>query len=117
MTDPIFAIQGQLFPPGPRPKDAILVYEGADPKYQTWALEKNGGFWAWDLRGPILRLVWDLLRFMKIDNGKPNSDGDRKRPIGLRDSVNQILYQTDENNKILRRLAQVGAINISDITG
>jgi len=114
MTDPIAVVQAQLFPPGPKPADAILLYEGADPKYQSWAQEPNGGFWTWDLRGPLLRLCWDLLRFMKIANGKPAAD--RNRPIGLRDSINQILYQTDQNNQILQRLAQVAGVNISDIT-
>lgn len=116
--DPTTVVQNQFFPPGPKPADAIILYEGADPTYQSWAdlsSPTKGGWWAWDLRSPILRLAWDLLRFMLIDNGKPGTD--RKRPVGLRDSVNTILYQTDQNNQILRRMAQVANINITDITG
>ena len=115
MTSPVTdgveaAIQAQLFPPGPEPADAITVYDGADPaKGQKFA------FRAWDLRGPLLKLAWDLLRFQLIDNGKLPPD--RKTPLGLRDSVNIILRTTDQNNAILQRLAASAKVDISDITG
>jgi hypothetical protein len=85
------------------PDDAILMYEGADPA-------KNGftPWYAWDIRGWLNRLTWDLLRFKKIDDGKPNSD--RTVPSGLRDEVNAIHFLTDQNNQILRAIAaKVGA--------
>ena len=111
MTSPdpgVAVVQNQLFPPGPAPSDAITVYEGTDPtKGQKFS------FRAWDLRGPILKLTWDLLRFQKVDNG--HLPADRTTPVGLRDSVNIILRLTDQNNTILRRLAAASKVDISDL--
>ena len=118
MTDPATAVNEQMWggaampPPGApagAPRDAVRLYEGADQA-------KNGfkSWWVWDLRSPILKLCWDLLRFELIDDGKGNPD--RTVPIGLRDSVNRIMYQTDQNYQILQRLAKVANIDISDIT-
>jgi hypothetical protein len=106
--DPTTVVQNQLFPPGPQPPDAITVYQGADP-------EKNGfSPWkAWDIRGPLLRLMWDLLRFQQMPAGKMPTD--LTTPIGLRDSVNVILRQTNQNYQILQRICEVGKIDISDI--
>jgi hypothetical protein len=107
--DPAFTAQQQLFPPGPRPIDAITLYEGATQAkngFTPWA--------AWDLRGPILKMAWDLLRFQLPAKVTPL---DPTVPIGLRDSINHILVQTQENNLILRRLAKTGNVDISDITG
>jgi hypothetical protein len=101
--DPAFVVQQQVFPPGPQPPDAITMYDGAIPA-------KNGfGPWkAWDLRGWLNRLVWDLLRFQTIDSGKPNAD--RTVPYGLRDTVSAIWYLTDQNNQLLKSIAtKVGA--------
>lgn len=109
MPDPVTTVQNQLFPPGAPPADAIIVYDGVDP-----AKGQKFSFKAWDLRGPILKLCWDLLRFQKIDNGKLPPD--RTTPVGLRDSVNIILRLTDQNNIILRRLAAANKIDISDLT-
>ena len=106
--DPVSTIQSQLFPPGPQPADAIVVYEGADP-----AKGQKFSFRAWDLRGPILRLCWDLLRFQKVGSGYLPAD--RSTPVGLRDSVNIILRVTDQNNAILQRLAKQANVNITDL--
>jgi len=108
MTDPVAVVQAQLFPPGPKPADAITMYQGADKT-------KNGfASWdAWDLRGPVLRLAWDLLRFQQMPYGKMPAD--LTTPIGLRDSVNVILNMTWQNNQILQRMAKVADIDISDI--
>jgi hypothetical protein len=108
--DPAVVVQNQLFPPGPQPPDAIEVYAGADPV-------KNGfkSWIAWDVRGPLLRLMWDLLRFQQMPRGKMPAD--LTTPIGLRDSVNVILNMTYQNNQILQRLAKQANINISDILG
>jgi hypothetical protein len=106
--DPAVLVQNQLFPPGPQPADAITLYEGADKA-------KNGftPWRAWDLRGPLLKLCWDLLRFQVP--AKPNPDP--TVPVGLRDSVNAILFLSNQNNKILRKLAEVGKVDISEIVG
>ena len=108
--DPAFVVQQQVFPPGPPPPDAITVYDGADP-----AKGQNFSFRAWDLRGPILRIVWDLLRFRKIGDGK-QFGADATVPHGLYDWVLYTAYLTNQNNQILRKLAQVGNIDISAIT-
>ena len=106
--DPATVVQNQLFPPGPEPADAITVYEGADPvtEFKPWR--------AWDLRGPLLKLCWDLLRFQLIESGKPVA---RTLPRGLRDTITHIWFTTEQNNQILRRLAKVGNVDHSDITG
>ncbi|WP_062906629.1 hypothetical protein [Mycobacterium avium] len=84
------------------------MYEGADPA-------KNGfAPWeAWDMRGWLNRLTWDLLRFQKIDAGKPSKD--RSVPAGLRDTVNTIWYLTDQNNTLLRRIAAKVGVDVSDL--
>ena len=115
MTSPVTdgvvaAIQAELFPPGPEPADAITVYDGVDP-----SKGQNFSFRAWDLRGPILKTVWDLMRFMRVDNGKLPAD--RTTPVGLRDSVNIILRNSDQSVRILERLAAAAKVDISDITG
>ena len=107
--DALAAVQNQLFPPGPPASDAFVVYDGADP-----AKGQNFAFRAWDMRGPVFKLVWDLLRFQKVDNG--HLPADRTTPVGLRDSVNIILRLTDQNNQILRRLAAASKVDISDLT-
>lgn len=107
--DPATVVRDQMFPPGPVPRDAITMYDGAVQAKNGFASWK-----AWDLRGPILKMAWDLLRFQLIGAGKPNAD--RTVPYGLRDSVNRIMYQTDQNNQILRKMAQVAGIDITDIT-
>jgi hypothetical protein len=108
MTDPVTTVQNQVFPPGPMPSDAITMYQGADPVRNGFSPWK-----AWDLRGPILRLAWDLLRFQVMGYGKMPAD--LTTPIGLRDSVNVILNMTWQNNQILQRLCKAGDIDISDI--
>lgn len=106
--DPATVVQNQLFPPGPQPSDAIQMYQGAD------AIKNGFKPWtAWDLRGPILRLCWDLLRFQVMGFGKMPAD--LTTPIGLRDSVNVILNMTYQNNLMLQRMAKVAGIDVSDI--
>jgi hypothetical protein len=106
--DPAFVVMGQLFPPGPTP-DTITVYDGT-----STAKGQNFAFRAWDLRGPILKLAWDLLRFMVVDNGKLPAD--RTMPVGLRDSVNITLRTVDQNNTMLRRICKSLSVDISDLT-
>lgn len=109
--DPATVVMNQMFPPGPPPGDAITVYDGVDKsKGQSFS------FRAWDLRGPLLKLAWDLLRFRKITDGKLFGNDDTV-PSGLYDWVVFTAYTTRQNNQILRRLAKVAAIDISDITG
>lgn len=101
--DPAFVVMNEMFPPGPPPGDTIFLYDGA--------VQAKNGFspWkAWDIRGWLNRLVWDLLRFQVIDSGKPNPD--RTVPYGLRDTVSAIWYLTDQNNQLLKAIAtKVGA--------
>lgn len=106
--DPAVVVQNQLFPPGPQPADAITMYEGASQAKNGWTPWR-----AWDLRGPLLKLTWDLLRFQV-----PSAPvADATVPVGLRDSVNNILFLTKQNNAILKALAKAGSIDISSITG
>ena len=85
--------------------DAIVVYEGhPNPKVRV----RTGSLRYW-----LKCLVWDLLRFQPIDYGKPNPD--RSLPYGLRDGVTRLMYQTDQNNVILRRLARAANVDISDL--
>jgi hypothetical protein len=109
MTDPVAAIQSQLFPPGGPPPDAIFLYDGA-------TVANGAGFnaWkAWDIRSWINRLTWDLLRFQPITAGKPNPN--RTAPYGLRDAVTRIMYQTDQNNRILRAIAAKQGVDLKTI--
>lgn len=104
-------VQRELFPPmvnGHPPTDAIVVYQNADPKRNGFA-----PWTAWDLRGWIRQLTWDLLRFRLIDEGKPNPD--RTLPMGMYDHIMRVAYQTDRNEKILRRIAEHLEIDISDL--
>jgi hypothetical protein len=99
MTDPVVSVQQQLFPPGPPPPDTITMYEGAT-QFKPWR--------AWDVRGWLNRLVWDLLRFQKVDDHAPPAD--RTQPLGLRDTVTTVWFLTDQNNKLLKAIAaKVGA--------
>ena len=104
-------VMNVLFPPqqgGHPPADTIVVYQGADAQrngFAPWS--------AWDMRGWIRQLVWDLLRFRLIDEGKPNPD--RTLPMGLFDHIVRIDFQTDQNNQILRRIAEKLEVDISDL--
>lgn len=108
--DPAFVVQQQLFPPGPEPSDSITMYDGHPAGLNGWSSWK-----AWDMRSWLNRLTWDLLRSQPVSQGKPTYAS--TVPIGLRDAITRIAYQTDQNNQILRKLAQVGNIDISAITG
>jgi hypothetical protein len=89
------------------PPDTIVVYDGA-----TVAANGFASWKAWDLRGTILTLVHDLLRFRPLSDGKPNPGVKR----GLFDWVLQAAYQTDQNNTILRRIAaKTPGVDISDL--
>lgn len=94
-------VMNVLFPPkigGHPPVDTIVVYQGADPKrngFAPWS--------AWDLRGWVRQLTWDLLRFRLIGEGKPQDD---TLPMGLFDMVIRTAYQTDENNKLLKQILE-----------
>lgn len=91
------------------PSDTITVYDGADTaqnSFAPWA--------AWDMRGWLRQLTWDLLRFRKIDAGKPSVD--RTVPLGLWDAVLRGAYQADQNNTILRRLAAKLDVDVSDLS-
>lgn len=86
------------------PADKIKVYDGAgkDDGF-TWAQEKTFGWWAWDLRGFVKQLCWDLLRFHKISDF---SSGDTSKKWGLRDSISRIHYLAEENNQLLKKLLE-----------
>lgn len=83
-------------------QDLILMYDGAPFAWRSGSL-----------RNWVNRLAWDLLRFQPINQFKgPFNPTDK---WGLRDAVTRIMYQTDQNNRILRRLAAAGNVDISDI--
>lgn len=106
--DPASVVQSQLFPPGPQPSDAIVMYDGHPAGLNGWSSWK-----AWDMRSWLNRLTWDLLRSQPLSQGKPNYAN--TVPIGLRDAVTRIAYQTDQNNQILRAIAAKTATDISAI--
>jgi hypothetical protein len=86
------------------PNDLFVLYEGAPFAYRTGSL-----------RNWVGKLAWDLLRFQKVGTfTNPLNPNDL---FGMRDAITRILWETNQNNLILRRLAQAGNVNITDITG
>lgn len=100
-------VMNQLFPP-PNPWDTITVYDGADPQRNGFAPWR-----AYDMRGWLRQLTWDLLRFRGIDEGRPGKD--RTLKIGLYDLICRIAYQTDQNNELLRRITTKLDIDVLDL--
>jgi hypothetical protein len=96
------------------PNDAITVYDGAGHQWFSWAQLANGGWKAWDLRGWVRQLTWDLLRFQPIDYGKPNPD--RTVPYGLRDAITRTMYQADQCEQKLDLIIAAMKIDTSSIT-
>lgn len=95
--DPAFVVQQQLFPPGPQPADAITLYEGAEKAKNGFAPWR-----AWDLRGPVLKLAWDLLRFRKLSDGKAIAAeiaADPTKAHSLYDWVLYVAYQLSQSAK------------------
>jgi hypothetical protein len=103
-------VMGILFPPrqanGQPPADAIVMYDGADKAKNGWAPWK-----AWDIRGWLNRLTWDLLRFKPIDAGVPASD--RTIPYGLRDTITAIWWLADANHKLLLEIGDKVGVDTS----
>ena len=97
--------------PAPAPGDAIVMYDGAQPKWFSWAKLANGGWWAWDLRGPLLTFIHDILRVLVP---KPPT-GVTGQPYGTRDSINTTLFLAEQNNAILRAIAKQTNTDISAI--
>jgi hypothetical protein len=98
--DPVGAVYQQFWgaPSGPSgPPDTITVYDGTDAsKGQTFS------FRAWDLRGPLLRLVWDLLRFRKLSDGASIAaeiEADPAKPHGLYDWLMYVAYKLSQQGK------------------
>lgn len=98
--------------PAGAPADAIVMYQGATPKWFTWARLSNGGYWAWDLRSILLKFVADFLR---VQVPVPPS-GVAGQPYGVRDSINTTLFLAEQNNAILRAVADKTGTDISAIT-
>ena len=104
-------VMSVLFPPqqdGHPPADTIVVYQGADSKrngFTPWS--------AWDLRGWVRQLTWDLLRFRLIDEGKPNPD--RTLPMGMYDHICRISFQTDRSEQMLKRICEKLEIDVTDL--
>lgn len=93
--------------------DRIKVYDGAGKEDGfTWAQLPDAGWWAWDLRGWVKQLAWDLLRFQKPS---AFSHGDIDKKWGMRDSITRVHFLAEQNNKILRRLAGHAGVDISDL--
>lgn len=97
--------------PAEAPSDAIIMYQGASPKWFTWAQLANGGYWAWDLRSILLKFVADTLRVLVPvpPSGTPG------QPYGLRDSINTTLFLAEQNNAILQAIAKQTGTDISAI--
>jgi hypothetical protein len=103
-------VMNQLGGPGSpsNPADTITVYDGADPKKNGFAPWR-----AWDLRGWVRQLTWDLLRFRAIDDGKPNAD--RTVKLGLWDAVLRTVFQVDRQDEVLKRIAAKIGVDVSDL--
>ena len=102
-----------MFDPG----DKIVVYEGADKAHFPWAQLANGGWWAWDLRGWVRQLVWDLLRFQKPVDKKITGDFDPALPWGLRDQITRIHLLQEQNNWMLRKLMDANKLPTTGMPG
>jgi hypothetical protein len=89
--------------------DKIKMYDGAtksEAGFDAW--------WAWDIRGWLNRLTWDLLRFQKPANYK---DGNVGKPWGLRDSVSRQQLVAEQNLFVLRKLAEANKIDLTGMPG
>ena len=93
-------------------RDKIKVYDGAGKKDGFgWAQLPDAGWWAWDIRGWIKQLTWDLLRFQRPTDFR---GGDPNKKWGARDSWSRQHLLAEQNNILLKRIAvKVGA----DVTG
>jgi hypothetical protein len=83
--------------------------------YQGATQAKNGfAPWkAWDLRGPILKLAWDLLRFFPLEYGRPNPDD--TVPYGMRDSIARIMFQVNRTEKKIDLIAAKLGVDLSGV--
>lgn len=118
MTDPVAAsVQAQLFPPGPQPSDAIIMFDGAPKSIFPWAQLVNGGWWAWDMRGIVFTFVHDLLRFQKPGDAKLAGTFNPSMPWGLRDQINRTHLLAEQNQQILIAIAKAANVDISAIVG
>ena len=99
--------------PAAAPEDAIVMYDGATPAYFPWAKLATGGWWAWDLRSVVLTFVHDLLRVL-VPSPPSSVAG---QPYGLRDSINTTLFLAEQNNQILRVIADKLQVDVSTIVG
>jgi len=116
MTDPVAgAVQAQLFPPGPQPNDAIIMFDGAPRSIFPWAKLTNGGWWAWDVRSVLLTFAHDLLRFQKPGDAKLIGTFNPAMPWGLRDQINRIHLLAEQDHQILVAIAAKTGTDISTI--
>jgi hypothetical protein len=104
-------------PPG-APDDAIVLCDGADPADFPWAHSLGGGKvglgWSWDLRGALLPFIHDLFRWLRPTDA---ASGDPTKLWGMRDSVNRQHLLAEQNNYLLKALAQKAGIDISKMPG
>lgn len=105
-------VMEELFPP-PVPDDAIIVYEGASNQWYDWAHGPNGGWSAWDMRGWLRQLTWDLLRFRPLTEASVDAPEDK--PLGLWDAVLVNAKVNQRNSRILGRIADNLGVDISDL--
>ena len=104
-------VQNQLLNAG----DKIKVYDGAGKNDGfSWAQLPDAGWWAWDLRGWVRQLTWDLLRFQRPSDAK---DGSPTTKYGLRDSVNRQHLLAEQNNFMLKALCKANKIDLSGMPG
>ena len=84
--------------------DPILMYDGSGFAWRSGSL-----------RNWLNRLVWDLLRFQPANKFiGPFGPNDK---WGMRDAVTRIMWQTDQNNQMLRRLCKAAKVDITDLPG
>lgn len=96
-------------------RDKIKVYDGAGKNDGfTWAQLPDAGWWAWDIRGWIKALVWDLLRFQKPIDFKT---GDPSKKWGARDSLSRQHLLAEQNNFMLRKICRHYGIDLDEMPG
>jgi hypothetical protein len=98
------------------PSDKINMYDGATA--DDFPGPTGAGSWqAWDMRGWLNRLTWDLLRFQdwtKYGKSMPNPKSNR---WGFRDSVTRQHCIAEQNNYMLRKICAQLKIDITGIPG
>lgn len=84
------------------PNDKVMIYEGS-------AFQHPG----WTVRDWVRTLVWDLTRFQKP--GEDRFKANTGAVWGLRDGVTALQRQVDQNNRLLKKLADKAGVKYDDL--